>query len=69
MWNSDIPPYTNDTDPLYQSIPFFIGIRSLDSSSAVKKLTVFSLITLINHILIWEQAITGFTGLEQRKGK
>jgi alpha-glucosidase len=27
MWNSDIPAYTADTDPLYQSIPFFYGIR------------------------------------------
>jgi alpha-glucosidase len=27
MWNSDKPRYTNDTDPIYQSIPFFIGIR------------------------------------------
>lgn len=27
MWNSDIPGYTNDTDPLYQSIPFFLGVR------------------------------------------
>lgn len=28
MWNSDIPAYGADTDPLYQSIPFFIGIRN-----------------------------------------
>jgi alpha-glucosidase len=27
MWNSDIPAYGNSTDPLYQSIPFFIGVR------------------------------------------
>lgn len=27
MWNSDIPAYNDKTDPLYQSIPFFIGIR------------------------------------------
>ena len=27
MWNSDIPAYTNDTDPLYQSVPFYIGLR------------------------------------------
>lgn len=27
MWNSDTPGYGNDTDPLYQSIPFFIGLR------------------------------------------
>lgn len=25
MWNSDIPGYNNDTDPIYSSIPFFIG--------------------------------------------
>ena len=27
MWNSDIPGYTDNTDPLYQSIPFVIGLR------------------------------------------
>jgi alpha-glucosidase len=27
MWNTDIPAYTADTDPLYQTIPFFYGIR------------------------------------------
>lgn len=27
MWNSDIPAYKADTDPLYQSIPFFYGVR------------------------------------------
>lgn len=27
MWNSDIPGYGNDTDPLYQSIPFLAGLR------------------------------------------
>ncbi|HED05719.1 MAG TPA: alpha-glucosidase, partial [Ignavibacteria bacterium] len=27
MWNTDHPGYTNRTDPLYQSIPFFIGER------------------------------------------
>lgn len=27
MWNSDNPGYNNGTDPLYQSIPFFIGLR------------------------------------------
>ena len=26
MWNSDIPAYKADTDPLYQTIPFFYGI-------------------------------------------
>ncbi len=28
MWNSDIPAYTADTDPLYESIPLFMGIRN-----------------------------------------
>lgn len=28
MWNSDTPGYGNDTDPLYASVPFFIGVRS-----------------------------------------
>ncbi|HSD62162.1 MAG TPA: glycoside hydrolase family 31 protein, partial [Ignavibacteriaceae bacterium] len=28
MWNSDTPAYTEKQDPLYQSIPFFIGIRN-----------------------------------------
>ncbi|RMH96357.1 MAG: DUF5110 domain-containing protein [Calditrichaeota bacterium] len=27
MWNSDTPGYSNQADPLYQSIPFFIGLR------------------------------------------
>ncbi len=27
MWNSDIPAYSDRTDPLYQSHPFFIGMR------------------------------------------
>lgn len=27
MWNSDTPAYTEKQDPLYQSIPFFIGVR------------------------------------------
>ncbi len=27
MWNSDIPAYTAGTDPLYQTIPFFLGKR------------------------------------------
>ena len=27
MWNSDIPAYKADTDPLYQSVPFFYGIK------------------------------------------
>ncbi len=28
MWNSDIPAYAADTDPLYETIPFFYGIRN-----------------------------------------
>jgi alpha-glucosidase len=28
MWNSDIPGYKADTDPLYQTVPFFYGIRA-----------------------------------------
>ena len=28
MWNTDIPAYRADTDPLYESIPFFYGIRN-----------------------------------------
>lgn len=27
MWNSDTPGYTEGTDPIYQSIPFYIGLR------------------------------------------
>lgn len=27
MWNSDIPGYRADTDPLYETIPFFYGVR------------------------------------------
>lgn len=27
MWNSDIPAYRDDTDPIYSSIPFFIGMN------------------------------------------
>jgi len=27
MWNSDYPMYAKDQDPLYVSIPFFIGVR------------------------------------------
>ncbi len=27
MWNSDIPGYTANTDPLYQTIPFFYGLK------------------------------------------
>ena len=26
-WNSDIPAYRNDTDPLYCNIPFFSGVK------------------------------------------
>lgn len=29
LWNTDYPAYTNRTDLLYQSIPFFYGIRNL----------------------------------------
>jgi alpha-glucosidase len=28
MWNTDIPAYKADTDPLYQTIPFFYGINN-----------------------------------------
>ncbi len=28
MWNTDIPGYAADTDPLYETIPFFYGIRA-----------------------------------------
>lgn len=27
MWNSDIPGYNHETDPIYQSIPFYIGLH------------------------------------------
>jgi len=27
FWNSDTPGYGTDVDPLYQSIPFFVGLR------------------------------------------
>ncbi len=27
FWNSDVPGYSPSTDPLYQSIPFFVGLR------------------------------------------
>lgn len=27
MWNSDTPGYTEGTDPIYQSIPFYVGLR------------------------------------------
>ncbi len=27
MWNSDIPGYKADTDPLYQSVPFFYAVK------------------------------------------
>ncbi len=29
LWNTDHPSYPVDQDPLYQSIPFFIGLRGL----------------------------------------
>ncbi len=31
MWNSDIPGYQYDRDPIYESIPFFIGVRKISS--------------------------------------
>ncbi|MBB6099389.1 alpha-glucosidase [Deinobacterium chartae] len=27
FWNTDVVPHQPDTDPLYQSIPFFVGLR------------------------------------------
>ncbi|MCB9357823.1 MAG: DUF5110 domain-containing protein [Calditrichaeota bacterium] len=27
LWNSDTPGYTDSSDPLYQSVPFYIGVR------------------------------------------
>lgn len=27
MWNSDVPAYADNSDPLYQSVPFYIGLR------------------------------------------
>ncbi len=27
MWNSDTPGYTEGTDPIYQSIPFYLGVE------------------------------------------
>ena len=36
MWNSDTPAYKGDTDPIYQSIPFFIGVRDLSSDTLSK---------------------------------
>ncbi len=27
FWNTDVVPHHPDTDPLYQSIPFFVGLR------------------------------------------
>ena len=43
MWNSDIPAYLSNADPLYVSIPFFMGIHDsltygifLDNSSRTK---------------------------------
>ena len=31
MWNSDTPAYTEGTDPIYQSVPFYIGWRNGDA--------------------------------------
>jgi alpha-glucosidase len=42
MWNSDIPAYRADTDPLYQSIPFFYGIRNGTSYGIFFDNTYFS---------------------------
>ncbi|MEZ4762815.1 MAG: glycoside hydrolase family 31 protein [Calditrichia bacterium] len=28
MWNSDTPAYNDKTDPVYQSIPFFVGLHN-----------------------------------------
>ena len=28
MWNSNIPGYSEGTDPLYQSVPFYIGLQN-----------------------------------------
>ena len=28
MWNSNIPGYSEGTDPIYQSIPFYIGLQN-----------------------------------------
>jgi alpha-glucosidase len=28
MWNDDIPGYDHNTDPIYQSIPFYIGLHN-----------------------------------------
>ena len=43
MWNSDVPAYASNADPLYVSIPFFMGIHDslvygifLDNSSRTK---------------------------------
>ena len=36
MWNSDTPAYSGNTDPIYQSIPFFIGVRNLANSAYSK---------------------------------
>ncbi|MBI2510680.1 MAG: DUF4968 domain-containing protein [Opitutae bacterium] len=34
MWNSDTPKYGEGTDPLYQSIPFYVGIDAGAGSAA-----------------------------------
>jgi alpha-glucosidase len=31
FWNSDTPGYPTDHDPLYQSIPFYIGVRNQEA--------------------------------------
>ncbi len=35
MWNTDWPGYTQRQDPLYVSIPFFIGMRNMNPSENV----------------------------------
>ncbi|MBI1806327.1 MAG: DUF4968 domain-containing protein [Ignavibacteria bacterium] len=42
MWNSDIPAYRADTDPLYETIPFFYGIRDGNAYGIFLDNTYFS---------------------------
>jgi alpha-glucosidase len=41
MWNTDFPQYTKRTDPLYVSIPFFIGERKYPGDSQNKCYGIF----------------------------
>jgi alpha-glucosidase len=41
MWNSDIPGYTNDRDPIYVSIPFFLAVRGVGSAEGMRACGVF----------------------------